>query len=713
MKIFLDSIFYSYAQIFFSNRIWFGAAAMLVTFIDPKVGAMGLLGVILSNAYAFYLKFDREKIRKGFYGFNGILIGAAIAYFFHLTPFVIAIAVVFIFLAFFMSASLEHLMANIFNLPGLSLPFILTLYVFLIVITSFHGITFREVIPSGNSLIAGLPDWMNLFFTSIALILLQSKAIAGVILILLLLAFSRIMFLNAIIAFTFNYAIIFLLLPDPSRTFLVLSSFNSILISFALGGSMIIISKKTIPLLFLNILFGIIFVLFFNNILSEKLLPVLVLPFNIVTLSTIYSLKFRKESTDLTLLYFKPGSPEENYYYHSTRTARFSGFKLLFPEFPFWGRWEITQAFEGKHTHKNKWKYAWDFEIADESGNLYGGDGKEVTDYYCYNTPVIAPLDGKIVKVVDGVHDNKIGEVNLEQNWGNTVIIDHGEGLYSSLSHLKRKSIIVKEGDTVKKGETLARCGNSGRSPQPHLHFQFQLSDKIGAETYKFPFAHYIAKSSTEKEELKIFDYPNEGELVKNIDAHKVIKNAFSFKLGDELTFNCNYEGKKFVEKWKVEVDIFNTLSITNNIKDKLIIYETEKMFYASNYIGSKQSALYAFYLSASKVPLGYSSNLKWTDILPVNAVAGKTIRFISEFFLLTGETIKVSSNLRWRKDEGENFELHTQINIKGKSVFSFYAKKAEGKVKLNPDKGIDQISVTINGKKLLAKKGDNQNENN
>ena len=127
MSFYLDSIFYSYAQIFFSNRRWFGIAALLITMIDPQVGLLGLMGVTIANGLAIYLNFDREKIQKGFYGFNPILIAAAIGFFFELTPFLFGIIVVFILLTFFISAALEHLMANVFNLPGLSLPFILYL----------------------------------------------------------------------------------------------------------------------------------------------------------------------------------------------------------------------------------------------------------------------------------------------------------------------------------------------------------------------------------------------------------------------------------------------------------------------------------------------------------------------------------------------------------------------------------------------------------
>ena len=70
MQFFLDSTLYSYAQIFFSNRKWFGAAVLVASFSTPLLGLMALLGVLISNLVAYILKFDAEKIRSGFYGFN-------------------------------------------------------------------------------------------------------------------------------------------------------------------------------------------------------------------------------------------------------------------------------------------------------------------------------------------------------------------------------------------------------------------------------------------------------------------------------------------------------------------------------------------------------------------------------------------------------------------------------------------------------------------
>lgn len=53
--------------------------------------------------------------------------------------------------------------------------------------------------------------------------------------------------------------------------------------------------------------------------------------------------------------------------------------------------------------------------------------------------------------------------------YGQTIIIDHGNGLQSKYGH--NSQLLVKKGSRVKKGEVIARMGSTGRSTGPHLHF--------------------------------------------------------------------------------------------------------------------------------------------------------------------------------------------------------------------------------------------------
>jgi murein DD-endopeptidase MepM/ murein hydrolase activator NlpD len=47
------------------------------------------------------------------------------------------------------------------------------------------------------------------------------------------------------------------------------------------------------------------------------------------------------------------------------------------------------------------------------------------------------------------------------------------------IAHLMPNSVTVNIGDTVKQGEVIAKCGNSGNTSMPHIHFQLQSSKDI------------------------------------------------------------------------------------------------------------------------------------------------------------------------------------------------------------------------------------------
>ncbi len=68
---------------------------------------------------------------------------------------------------------------------------------------------------------------------------------------------------------------------------------------------------------------------------------------------------------------------------------------------------------------------------------------------------LIAPCDGEIVLVVDGVKDNKPGELNPIYVPGNTVILKTAKNEFLLFAHLKQHSIKVKQGQKVTQGELL------------------------------------------------------------------------------------------------------------------------------------------------------------------------------------------------------------------------------------------------------------------
>jgi len=170
---------------------------------------------------------------------------------------------------------------------------------------------------------------------------------------------------------------------------------------------------------------------------------------------------------------------------------RISGLRLVnvgsFPEtdkaktklaygLPFKGEWFVfwggANVLANYHYEFESQRYAYDF-IQVKDGYSYKGDPARNESYYAFGQEVVAPQDGKVVQVVNDVEDNEpVGAMNERQPAGNMVVIDHGNGEYSVLAHLKKGSVTVNVGDRVSKGDPIGLCGNSGNSSEPHLHYQ-------------------------------------------------------------------------------------------------------------------------------------------------------------------------------------------------------------------------------------------------
>ncbi|NGO76110.1 M23 family metallopeptidase [Streptomyces sp. YC504] len=111
-------------------------------------------------------------------------------------------------------------------------------------------------------------------------------------------------------------------------------------------------------------------------------------------------------------------------------------------------------------------------------------------DFPAFGAPLLAVADATVVHAEDGQRDHlsrnsllallylviveSIGRTlgGARRVVGNHVVLDLGDGTYALYAHLERGSLAVRTGDKVTTGQELARCGNSGNSTEPHVHFQ-------------------------------------------------------------------------------------------------------------------------------------------------------------------------------------------------------------------------------------------------
>jgi murein DD-endopeptidase MepM/ murein hydrolase activator NlpD len=71
---------------------------------------------------------------------------------------------------------------------------------------------------------------------------------------------------------------------------------------------------------------------------------------------------------------------------------------------------------------------------------------------------------------------------DLRRAQGNSVIIEHPDGIFSCLAHLCQHSLRVRVGERVQQGQVIGELGNSGFSSGPHLHLHFMDGpDMLGA----------------------------------------------------------------------------------------------------------------------------------------------------------------------------------------------------------------------------------------
>lgn len=507
------------------------ALIFLATWYHPIVGALGLGGALVSNLTARWLGMRIDTWRSGVYGVSGLLIGLAVGMFTEpgwqpVVSMVAAAAAVGV-LATFLEAWLSR-----HDMPILSLPMILMIWPILLSLGvdkvdshSFPAIGFLRDLDVFlfNLLPLSLFEFVKMFGN----ILFQENLISGVIVLVAIGLWSRISLAYALWGGLLGLGTYYYLNGSLDG----FHGLNFVLTALAFGGYFVVANRHAFLFTSLAVItVGLVdyaAVYFLNPPASitqmsapsaiyghsADKIPSLVFAFNVVTLVFLFPLKvsqhFRRRPRLIPVPLAQIRTPEANLRWAKRwLSARYIQKTLI--TLPFLGEWTVLQGHDGEWTHKGAGRYAWDFVITDADGSQFKTDGKRLADYHCYGLPVLSPAAGTVAAVENSVEDNEPSTAVTERSWGNYVVLDHGNGEYSELSHFRQGTVKVVPGQSVKRGDLLGHCGNSGRSPAPHIHFQVQETAKPGGKSVPAVFAEGVVDG-----EIRINFNPEKNDRVR------------------------------------------------------------------------------------------------------------------------------------------------------------------------------------------------------
>ena len=609
----VDSLLFSYSTLIFMHSRLVGIILLAATFLNINIAVLGMVSWITTIIFARLIGVSKTNILLTIYTYNSLIVGFAIGFLFKISFLAVLMTMGASVLTFLISFTLFSFLTLRHGLPVLNLPFfIVTTMIYLgsvryssLFVESFYA---HEMLNFNF-----LPVAVQGFLRTMGVLIFMPYDLIGILILSALLLFSRISFCMAIISYYLGIGGLVLLKGSFTAAYTSMASFNFILIGIALGGIFLIPSRRTYLLALIGVFIAVFILDAVAVFWSTYGIPVLTLPFNIVVLLFVHVLTnigYPEINTNIM------NSPEESLANYLSITRRFDHTTPK-PLLPFSGQWTIYQGFDDQWTHQGPWKYAYDFVIKNAQGQSFRSQGTKTDDYYCFGKPVLAPVSGTVIDAGDQLPDNPIGEVDGNSNWGNYIIIYSPFGYYVEISHLQHKSLQIKAGDSVKAGAIIAKCGNSGYSPEPHIHLQIQYQAQLGAQTAPF----FLGGCRKADQTIVGRSFLPKNTVIEPLNFSKKMLRCLQFILDDEFSYSL-YKNQEEVLRCTLQVKMALNGSFyfaLNGHADRLYFGIEDNFFYFYSFEGHPQSPLKLFFTAMPRVPLTEDSNLRWDDILPAH----------------------------------------------------------------------------------------------
>jgi urea transporter len=644
----LQSLLRPYGQILFSRNLLAGALVAAAIALAPRLFLLTLLAAAVAALASWLFGLGTEAVREGGPGCIAVLTTLALALFAPGggSPLVLVMLGALLSVLFF--ASFQAMFSSL-ALPAHALPFVAATWVVHLA---------ARLMPAGPPFADALAPWHFLpgwaraasILDIPSALVFQHGALAGLLVLLALAVHSRISLLLAILGGAVALLAQRLLRPGLPATLVdTTAAFNAVLAALAIGGVWFVPQPSAIGLAAVAALLASVASYALFPMLAPFALPVISLPFVLTVLLLLTAARMRQHDRNPRSTI--PGShPEANLAAYLVHLRRFGNLPWLPFRLPFRGEWFVSQGHDGQHTHRGLWRHGLDFQGVAAGGKTFQGEGKELRDFACYGLPVVAAGSGTVALVEDGIPDNRVGEINPQDNWGNAVVIAHGPALFSVYAHLQPKTLRVKVGDVVIPGMELGRCGNSGRSPTPHLHFQLQRSKHLGSPTIAFDFGDVIFHRN-DGWELGTHLVPDEHSTVRPVQRDDNLARALTFVPGTSYLLQADPGNRK--ELAQVEIDLGGRRFLRSPL-GKLYFDAYENALVLTGFTGAPNSLLRFLLLSAARVPFDTAAEITWTDSLPRRLLLPGILRAIADLSSVVVPDIgRIDVAYRLKRDTG------------------------------------------------------------
>ncbi|MES9858374.1 MAG: urea transporter [Sedimenticola sp.] len=606
VKTFLNS----YSEILFMSGSGVGAVVLIITLISPAIGITGIISVLTAFAFARFIGMGGTFLTSGFYTYNALLVGLSLGYLFQISPLSVLFAAVAGVMTLLVSVMANSIFMQYLRLPILSLPFVAVSSVAYLASSHYSNLYVNTLYVHNPLIEVKLPLILEGFFTSLGAIFFLPQVTAGILLFIVLLWHSRIQALLAMAGFLLGGAVSGLLGGSTLQAFSNPNNFNFILIAITLGGLFLVPSPKSYILAAIGVIVAAVLQDAVNLFWSLYGIPVFTLPFNMVTLTFLYVLGLVGFPYVADRIGKTPEATLDDYW---SRRVRFSSEQRRL-NLPFSGNWMVWQGFDGSWTHQGAQRHACDF-IIEVDGQSHRASGSQLDDYFAWRKPVFSPCKGRVVAINDHVQDNLPGEVNRIDNWGNWIIIASEAGWHVVIAHCALGSMAVTAGDWVEAGTRIALCGNSGYSPQPHIHMHIQQSGEApGDATLPFLFQAYASDECFHPAAI-----PEQGELVEPLEKDQTLLQMSTLLL--DQTYRYQFRDDRGVERSfsaKIVMDELGETAL-ETASGHLYFNRDNSCFYFYRIEGS-DPALALMFSVLPRMPLHYRRGLRWTDKLPMAA---------------------------------------------------------------------------------------------